>query len=157
MSTTYLLLHLVMVASLGSCYVVPSSRATGGEIGVGTVFSGLVAEVNDVSAVFDAVLSEITTASPTATPTAISDATSAIADIFSAEPTNLVNTAIQLIQKGLGPGELENIYDALSDAANSENNVNPDPPQEPIYPQAAEDDPIYEKNETQLRGAISIP
>lgn len=147
----------VAVACMNNCHAAPSGPTAESGLHARNIITGLVDELNDISAVFNAVLSEITTASPTATPTAIPDATSAIAGIFSADPTDLVDTAIQLIQNGLGPDGLENIYDTFSDASNSENNVNPDLRQESIYPQAAKDNPIYEQAESRLRGAISIP
>ncbi|KAH7021682.1 hypothetical protein B0J12DRAFT_790501 [Macrophomina phaseolina] len=119
--------------------------------------SSVGTELDDVSAVFGALLSEISAATPTATPTATSDVMSAIAGIFSANPTNITQNAIQLIQNGLVPARLEGVIDGFSDESNSDDNVNSSPAGGPLYPQASDEDPSYEISESRLRGAINIP
>ncbi|EKG09304.1 hypothetical protein MPH_13679, partial [Macrophomina phaseolina MS6] len=157
MISLLLVTFLAAAARVGWCYAAPSAPQNDLGVDINSLMSSVGTELDDVSAVFGALLSEISAATPTATPTATSDVMSAIAGIFSANPTNIAQNAIQLIQNGLVPARLEGVIDGFSDESNSDDNVNSSPPGGPLYPQASDEDPSYEISESRLRGAINIP
>jgi hypothetical protein len=84
------------------------------------------------------------------------EVTAAVAAASLPSPSDIYNAAALLIASGITPGNLTQLAGILVSGCNSQNNVNPAPPQA-VYPKKEASDAPYDVTEAKLRAAIQIP
>ncbi|VUC37657.1 unnamed protein product [Clonostachys rosea] len=120
------------------------------------VLSQITGQVGELNSAVNALFSQLDDVVPTATPTSIEDVVSIVKEVTAATPTALIENVVKLAANSLAPQSFRNLFETYSTGVNSENNVNPDPPQA-IYPSKAAGDAVYTVSEAKLRAAIHIP
>jgi hypothetical protein len=129
---------------------------------VSGVLNGVQADAFEASQIYSALLiavEDTIKSQVTASPTNIPQATSVLASVLSATPTNLYGSIVELAANGFGPSvaELTVLVAGTLLGPNSQNNINLRSPNKVVYPKKSALDAPYSLTEAQLRKSIYIP